>query len=168
MVATKTSAPASVGDRNFFCPSSSSNPSDCPTIPKHSNAEFSSRVCESSHSSLASCGPLCAFCSVDRLFSISCGLFCQKQGGGAGLSAKIARHPWEWGVSRLRAASRSGPYLCPDAAGNTVCWDGGMGTSPLRSRQRMEFKTWLLASSAWRQFIAADAFAPAAVGALAL
>ena len=57
-------------------------------------------------------------------------------------------------------------YLRPDAVGNTVCWDGGIGTSPLRSRQRIEFKTWLLASSACRQFIAADAFAPAAVGAL--
>jgi hypothetical protein len=164
MVATKASAPASVGDRNFFRPSSSSNPSDCPTIPKHSNSDFSSRVCESSDLYSASCA---LFAAPIVCFQQVVDSFAKNRGVGRGLYAKIARRPSEWGVSRLRAASRSGPYLCPDAAGNTVCWDGGMGTSPLRSRQRMEFKTWLLASSAWRQFIAADAFAPAAVGALA-
>lgn len=59
-------------------------------------------------------------------------------------------------------------YRCPEKTGKTVCWGGGIGTSPLRSRQRMEFNTWLSASSAWRQFIAAEAFAPGAVGALLL
>src|SRR6202051_2119693 len=59
-------------------------------------------------------------------------------------------------------------YRCPEATGNTVCCDGGIGMSPLRSRHRMEFNTWLLASSACRQSIAADAFAPGAVAALLL
>src|ERR1700686_1498378 len=59
-------------------------------------------------------------------------------------------------------------HRCPEAPGNTVCWDGGIGTSPLRSRQRMEFNTSLLASSAWRQFIAAAAFPPGAVAAFVL
>jgi hypothetical protein len=99
MVATKASVPASVGDRNFFRPSSSSNPSDCPTIPKHPNSDFSSRVCESIDLYSASCELLCTFCSADRLFSTSCGLFCQKRGVGRG------------SMQKSRAAHRSGASI---------------------------------------------------------
>jgi hypothetical protein len=148
----KASVPASVGDRNFFRPSSSSNPSDCPTIPKHSNSDFSSRVCEPSDLYSASC-------VVDSF---------AKNRAWVGALCKNRAPPIGVGRQSAPRSQSVGSHLCPEAAGNTVCWDGGMGTSPLRSRQRMEFKTWLLASSAWRQFIAADAFAPAAVGALAL
>ena len=95
------------------------------------------------------------FCNADPLFSSLYELFAQKHRGG-GMLLKNPR------------ARFTRVYRCPEAAGNTVCWDGGIGTSPLRSRQRMEFNTSLLASSAWRQFIAADAFPPGAVAALLL
>jgi len=168
MIAAKASAPASVGGRNFFCPPSNRARPIALRSRKHSHCDWSSRASRSSHLSSASCELLCAFCSDHPLFSISFGLFCQKQGVGGMLVKKSPRPIASRASVRSAQPSLSGPYFCPDADGNTVCCDGGIGTSPLRSRQRMEFNTWLLASSAWRQFIVADAFAPAAVGALAL
>jgi hypothetical protein len=88
--------------------------------------------------------------------------------GGGTLPKMSAPRTWTDPESRGHALTSDRHYRWPDATGNTVCCDGGIGTSPLRSRQRMEFNTSLLASSAWCQFIMADAFAPAAVGALLL
>src|ERR1700674_1544087 len=93
----------------------------------------------------------------------------RKNTGGGGYVHKKIHAPRSYSVSNEFECARPYRfYRCPEAAGNPVCWDGGIGTSPLRSRQRMEFNTPLLASSAWRQFIAADAFAPGAVAALLL
>jgi len=93
MVATKASAPASVGDRNFFRPSSSSNPSYCPTIPKHSNSDFSSRVCESSDLYSASCA---LFAAPIVCFQQVVDSFAKNRGVGRG------------SMQKSRAAHRSG------------------------------------------------------------
>lgn|ERR1700681_4489572 len=111
------------------------------------------------------CGLLRTFCTRDPLFSTLSELFCQKQGVGVCPSQNRPSHAIS---NQFECARQCRFYRCLEAAGNTVCWDGGIGTSPLRSLQRMEFNTWLLASSAWRQSIAADALAPGAVAALLL
>ena len=112
---------------------------------------------------LAACRVLCPFCSVDPLFSTKLWTLLVRA-GGRGYARKKSKHT----CSISFTGTVMPVYRWPEEGGNTVCWDGGIGTSPLRSRQRMEFNIALLASSAWCQFIAADAFAPAAVGPLAV